>query len=991
MGLFENVIKAYIDTQTGGGGGGSQRQQSRGSSGGQQTRSQPGSNFMQNLFANLTQGSAGRAAQASQQAQAGPTQFQQGSNASASSSKYSGSFGDSDDDGKAKAEESDAKLSIPGGKQRNKSWWHNNLDQALGTEGVGGFVNDVLSYSAPVAIADTFSPEWAYNPVSQEEAAKQTYGGNGPMEFNGEYGMPSADQLQQLTPEQQQEWWDDTFNGLNSASSVMMAAGGQVANIGKAGARAIDPVLGLAKKNKGSSKAQRRAYSEAMKDSSSGARNESARGIVEDPAAYGLGEVGPAFGTQPIRSARGKLASEAANELPNSIRYGEMQGPKLRPVAPNSRVSQVAENILKQSDNPSAVEKFLSRTAGQRKPTIAEEANRGRQAAQAAAQSAEPTAAQAAQTAAQAAPEGASAVERAMYGNNLGWALRQGKVGKSGNAAKGAETEYDAMKKAQKEAAEKLEKLEPGTPEYEKQLQELTGKSEDLMGLYADDGEALSKFLGEAEGNLHVGGIAKGRGQKQANVLDSGQEIKLNKDFDKIFKNPSSGNGYKGTTDEELVEFLGDRSLNKLGELDPRVQDIVLNAYQNAIRQGAEPTRMQFNQMVNTAKSAQAAAPFRGQQAMRRGAAGVAGGGGLLGGALGLQTSGVLGGGPWDTPAGFVPTSNVGFGENGDTIEQQETLEKVNEELPEGTAAVPNEEGGVDVVDTDTGELIHNISRQEWYQLSQGDQYRRATQDDEEFANYMRDTYGDAYVGDLGFEGFRDFNTGDKYNVVKDMLGYGDKRGYLPGWREMWEGSGVDFSGDEDQDIRNVMDYMWGEGNIISPDQWIAGGDEYQNAHTLGQKDEALHAAEYFLQQGGGDDLMKALGYPENTLDQEDMALLMMLQNEMNGNRSALKNYGDRDMEQISAILGLGGDTGKFGFDNEAGEEWESMFNPNKDLSWNNLYATAAQTGQLPSWAANLYGVSPDQPGVTSPVLADMADTYMAMIEGEKGKRVKRD
>ena len=179
------------------------------------------------------------------------------------SSNTSGSFGGSEEKSKGKEDEVLSQSSTTNGKKRNKSWWHNNLDQALGTEGVGGFVNDVLSYSAPVAIADTFSPEWAQNPLSQKEAAEQTYGGNGPMEFSGEYGMPSADQLQQLTPEQQQEWLEDTLGGLGSTAAVAMSAGGQIANIGRSGAKALDPVLGLAKKNKGSSKAQRRAYAEA--------------------------------------------------------------------------------------------------------------------------------------------------------------------------------------------------------------------------------------------------------------------------------------------------------------------------------------------------------------------------------------------------------------------------------------------------------------------------------------------------------------------------------------------------------------------------------------------------------------------------------------------------------------------------------------------------------------------------------------------------------
>lgn len=124
----------------------------------------------------------------------------------------SGSFGEGE-------EKSSAFKSSEGGKakEHKRSPWHQALDDYFGKEGLGGIANDLLSYSTPVLIADTFAPEWAFNPASKEEIA-ESYA-NGPLEFNGDYSMPSGEALESLSPEQRQEWQNETTQGLlNSAA-----------------------------------------------------------------------------------------------------------------------------------------------------------------------------------------------------------------------------------------------------------------------------------------------------------------------------------------------------------------------------------------------------------------------------------------------------------------------------------------------------------------------------------------------------------------------------------------------------------------------------------------------------------------------------------------------------------------------------------------------------------------------------------------------------
>lgn len=103
-----------------------------------------------------------------------------------------------------------------GGNFTNKAPWHQALDNAFGTEGPGGVVNTLLGYTAPVAIADTFAPEWAFNPTPEKNGEQE-------MEFNGDYSMPSAEQLDQLSDSERKKWQENAQKGLDSTIAAALA------------------------------------------------------------------------------------------------------------------------------------------------------------------------------------------------------------------------------------------------------------------------------------------------------------------------------------------------------------------------------------------------------------------------------------------------------------------------------------------------------------------------------------------------------------------------------------------------------------------------------------------------------------------------------------------------------------------------------------------------------------------------------------------------
>jgi len=105
-------------------------------------------------------------------------------------------------------------------KERKRSPWHERMDESLGTEGVGGFINDMLSASPLVAAADTIAPEWAFNPASKKEIAEGY--AQDPIDFSGDYSMPSGDVIANMTPEQRQEWQDLTTEGLITSGEAAL-------------------------------------------------------------------------------------------------------------------------------------------------------------------------------------------------------------------------------------------------------------------------------------------------------------------------------------------------------------------------------------------------------------------------------------------------------------------------------------------------------------------------------------------------------------------------------------------------------------------------------------------------------------------------------------------------------------------------------------------------------------------------------------------------
>ena len=127
--------------------------------------------------------------------------------------------------------EPDEKYYETGDGERKRAAWHQSLDEALGTEGVGGFVNDIISYSPVVAAADIMLPEWALNHKKVDGGTTASDAGPGQVVRDNEQvadpwsmSMPSGEQLSQLSPEEREQWQELTTQGLGLSAAAALGA-----------------------------------------------------------------------------------------------------------------------------------------------------------------------------------------------------------------------------------------------------------------------------------------------------------------------------------------------------------------------------------------------------------------------------------------------------------------------------------------------------------------------------------------------------------------------------------------------------------------------------------------------------------------------------------------------------------------------------------------------------------------------------------------------
>lgn len=881
-----------------------------------------------------------------------PGRIQQVQQAPQAKAAASGSFG-SDSEKKKDEEES---MSTKGGKARQKQTWHRALDNALGTEGAGGLANELLGYTPFVLAFDTFSPEWAWNPENQAEAAKKSVN---QMDFSGEYSMPSAEQLSQLSDEELEQWGADTAEGLEKSAALGMS----FLPIGQ-GASTLSPVLKSAEKA-GSTFAERQAA--LARQAAAQAGKETKFNPAEFRAGKNLGpagpevvvpeatpeaaraaakasgkkseEFGPAFGAQPVKPAKGKLASDAAKEISPELNYGPLQ----RPGIPGSRTERAVQNILGGGAEKSAAEKVLEKQAGKRQPTVEELISRGEKIPEAAAEKAP------------------ASVEDDLMNLFKG-------VGQEKPKAKEQLTgELDKLNKQTLELEKQISKLPEGSKEIKAARQALAEASEKKVELAEKDPEVLKRLLsGSGEGESRIMGVEE-RARARREMLRPGQEKRLGGKIGRILdRDVAAADRFTGNVGD-MAGFYGNDLIARSQKLSPRAQSFLSEQLSPAMKSAQKPTKAQFEDIVKAVEKSERRAPkFDTRRTMAAG--GVITALAAVGGVVNAVETANNSASPYTTCGGF------GIDEAGNMVFSAAygvTAEEVVATVEAAGTAV-----------TESGEVIPGVSQEEWDNMSQREQYQKIVEADA-YSRWLTENFGDEYVGDYGYEGWRDLASGgDKRALIAAMLGYSDDGQYLiPGWQEMWEQSGVDFSGDNEQDIENVYQYMWGDENIIDPDAWLTSGDTaYQGSHNLSVDEEsAKRLAEYMLDQEGFDieNLDQQL-FPAG-YNNQDLAALIMYQNDVLNNADAFGSWTQEDLDKLSDLLGEAGDSRKYQFNDTSEELWEL---PSKNYGWNRWYDLWAR-GKEP---AEYY----DGADVDNVVDANLAAAYMKMIEDSTGKKIGR-
>lgn len=304
---------------------------------------------------------------------------------------------------------------------------------------------------------------------------------------------------------------------------------------------------------------------------------------------------------------------------------------------------------------------------------------------------------------------------------------------------------------------------------------------------------------------------------------------------------------------------------------------------------------------------------------------------------------------------------------------------------------------------------IYGMPLADYNALSQRDQFINALQQDD-LNKYYLDTYGDAIMGDNGYEWFRDLgengNMQDKHDLVRDLFGYnldenGNSRYGVEGWQDLARNSGIDLSGDDEQDIQNILEYMWGAENIINPYLYLnVGGDsgDYASTVNLSNNDAtgvtSSELANYLLNTYGDfQRIADTNGVDLGGLDSRDFANMMAFGNMMyNGLGSG---FNDADLANAGNMLGLGGDLAKFKYSDEGEEgfDWQSSDDRIYDPSviYQNLVQmyNAANAG-APVPINQIYDIYSGE-GVDSAINAHLADDMMAYIQNKNaGKSISR-
>lgn len=837
-------------------------------------------------------------------------------------------------------------------RDRNRNWLHTALDDNLGTEGIGGFANEMIGYSPIGIAADTFFPDWAYNPTEDNGVESAL----NPAFFEGDYSMPSGELMQRLDKDEQERWQRETGDllGKDLTAMAMFNPGGQeAAAIGRGG---LKPVLEMAKRNKGTTKAQRRAIQEQMEAAKNEAAKTAGKQVEEKAAKSNFENVvngavpnqvryyGPAFGRQPIKPTKGKPISEAAKDIVTEPRYrGGVQGRGIygpQPYMPNSSPAARAinaERLASASGNKRAFESLLEKAVGKKQPTAEEVVSNAENIPAAAAKAEE--------------------VATPNWSNAIRGARKDIEEGAKDTVS--ASNKFKQYTKQQEEAEKAIAKATTDE-ERQKAMQELADISKKKVELAEKNPDVMAELLVDS----------RKRGDIRAEKLQPGQEKNLQNKFDRILNKATSSERFSGD-EGDLIDFFGQEAFDRMNKLSPQASDFISQRFASELDSVGKPTKSMLEDMLTATEKAEARASKLSNR-YKWGA----------GGAM-LVPAGVLGGitakETYDSlkQSGLAIANGIGLDENGN-ITWQPAPDKTTEEAIEEVA-----DAGVAI--TEEGEMVFGVTQEQWDSMTQREQYQVA-QADQAFKQFLKDTQNENYIGDYGYEGWRDLAAGgDKRAAIAAMLGYTYDGDYeLPGWQKRWEDSGVDFSGDPDQDIENVYQYMWGEDNVIDPNRWFDEGEGYQANHNLSIDDETAFRLGEYIQDTAGIDFSEMtdangdLIFPEG-YDNKDIAALLMYQNDILNNLGDMKDWDQEDLDNLSKIFAETGDTRKYTFDDNSDIEWKAS----KRYGWNPWWSAFNGEGKFP---IALY----DDYDVENTIDENLPEAYMKAIENQTGRKIGR-
>ena len=288
-----------------------------------------------------------------------------------------------------------------------------------------------------------------------------------------------------------------------------------------------------------------------------------------------------------------------------------------------------------------------------------------------------------------------------------------------------------------------------------------------------------------------------------------------------------------------------------------------------------------------------------------------------------------------------------------------------------------------------------------------------ALQNNDDFRNYMADTYGYGARGEWNPGAYEDafgdflyiedpYNTDSKRELLRDLYGLegSNTAEYIPpevrgmlNYRLANSGVDMNLQGRELEDA--ILNAYFDPNKLINIDYW--GGDKdsnYQKQHVIDYDDVAAMMGRelYDRAEAGYGAVFDVINDPGANVgfqlpyDRDDIAAWAMTGNLLNKGEGGASRYTGYDLDLINEILHRSGDQANFNFTDDEGRQW----NPRYDKDYSMYGLNDALASSLASRQSYLPGYS--EMGVDTPLIdVDLADTVMDYISKTSGKNINRD